>query len=140
MGHQDQSRKNYRSTQVAKPPEKPPTDDFTASPMITDGTKTNHTYASVIDIPASTGQIYTDQNGRFPVQSSEGHNYIMVLYDYDSNAILEPHLSATAQPKNCSAHTNNYTKNLFPKASDRAFNASTMKPPRSSNSSSMTSK
>jgi hypothetical protein len=35
-----------------------------------------------------TGQIFTDQTGRFPVVSSKGNKYVMVLYDYDSNAIL----------------------------------------------------
>jgi hypothetical protein len=33
-------------------------------------------------------QIYTDKTGRFPVVSSKGNNYIMVLYDYDGNVIL----------------------------------------------------
>jgi hypothetical protein len=31
---------------------------------------------------------YSDQTGKFPVQSSRGYNYVMVLYDHDSNAIL----------------------------------------------------
>jgi hypothetical protein len=31
---------------------------------------------------------YLDQTGKFPIQSSRGYNYVMVLYDYDSNAIL----------------------------------------------------
>ena len=31
---------------------------------------------------------YSDQTGRFPVQSSRGNNYIFIMYDYDSNAIL----------------------------------------------------
>jgi hypothetical protein len=35
-----------------------------------------------------TGQIYTDQTGRFVTPSSTGHNYLLVLYDFDSNAIL----------------------------------------------------
>lgn len=33
-------------------------------------------------------RIYTDQTGRFPYMSSRGHQYIMILYSYDSNAIL----------------------------------------------------
>jgi hypothetical protein len=41
-------------------------------------------YAATID----AGQIYTDQTGRFPVVSSKGNKYIMILYDYDSNAIF----------------------------------------------------
>ena len=34
------------------------------------------------------GLICTDLPGRFPIQSFNGNNYIFVLYDYDSNAIL----------------------------------------------------
>ena len=41
-----------------------------------------------MDINEPTGQIYTDQTGRFPIQSSRGYKYIMILYDHDSNAIL----------------------------------------------------
>jgi hypothetical protein len=35
-----------------------------------------------------TGQIFSDQTGRFPITSSRGNKYIMVVYDYKSNAIL----------------------------------------------------
>ena len=35
-----------------------------------------------------TGKVSTDQTGRFPVNSSRGSKYLMVLYDHDSNAIL----------------------------------------------------
>jgi hypothetical protein len=42
-------------------------------------------------------QIYMDQTGRFPVVSSKGNKYIMVLYEYDGNAILaEPIKNRTA--------------------------------------------
>ena len=45
----------------------------------------------------NTGKIYTDQSGRFPVTSSEGNKYILLIYDYDSNAILtEPIKNRTA--------------------------------------------
>ena len=33
-------------------------------------------------------QLLHDLTGRFPIQSNRGANYIFVLYDYDSNAIL----------------------------------------------------
>jgi hypothetical protein len=45
--------------------------------------RTHIVYAKVVAI---TGQI--DQTGRFPVTSSRGHKYVMVVYDYDSTAIL----------------------------------------------------
>lgn len=35
----------------------------------------------------ATELAYTDQTGRFPVVSSKGHKYIMVLIDIDSNYI-----------------------------------------------------
>ena len=35
-----------------------------------------------------TGTISTDQTGGFPVTSRWGNKYIMVLYDFDTNAIL----------------------------------------------------
>ena len=45
-----------------------------------------------------TGQIYTDQTGKFVQQSSNGNNYLFILYDYDSNLILaEPMKTRTAQ-------------------------------------------
>jgi hypothetical protein len=40
---------------------------------------------------------YSDQTGKFPVQFFCGYNYVMVLYDYDSNAILSKPI------KNCQA-------------------------------------
>jgi hypothetical protein len=49
-------------------------------PDLDHGIKTQFVYAATID----AGQIYTDQTGRFPVVSSKGNRYIMILYDYDS--------------------------------------------------------
>ena len=34
------------------------------------------------------GNIYTDQNGQLPVQSSRGNTHVMVIYDHDSNDML----------------------------------------------------
>jgi hypothetical protein len=48
------------------------------------GIKTQYVYAATID----AGKIYTDQTGIFTVVSSKGNTYIMVLYDYDNDAIL----------------------------------------------------
>ena len=31
---------------------------------------------------------YSDQTGKFPVQSSRIYQYVFILYEYDSNAIL----------------------------------------------------
>ena len=46
----------------------------------------------------TTGQIHTDQTGQFIVPSSTGNNYLLILYDYDSNSILaEPMRNRTGQ-------------------------------------------
>ena len=45
---------------------------------------TNLVFLKTVDI---TGQIYTDQIGRFSVTSSKGNKYIMVSYQCDSNTI-----------------------------------------------------
>ena len=91
-GHLDQTRKNQRST-------KPKSDSSAISPSPPDPSlactfpssetpneHTHHCYAAIVN--PSTGQIHTDQTGKFIVASSVGNNYIMVLYDYDSNAML----------------------------------------------------
>jgi hypothetical protein len=53
-------------------------------PDLDQGIKTQFVYAATID----AGKIYTDKTDIFPVVSSKGNKYIMILYDYDSNAIL----------------------------------------------------
>lgn len=35
-----------------------------------------------------TGQIYSDLPGRFVIPFTRGHNYVLIVYNYDSNAIL----------------------------------------------------
>ena len=72
-----------RSTK--KPP--PPTLDphiieMTVSPE--DIRENNCVHIQVLD----TGKIYCDQTGRFPVTSSRGNKYIMVLFHPETNAIL----------------------------------------------------
>ena len=36
-----------------------------------------------------THNIYTDQKGKFPIMFSWGNKYILIIYVYDANAILE---------------------------------------------------
>jgi hypothetical protein len=64
-------------------------------PDIDHGIKTQFLYAATI----YAGQIYTDQTGRFPVVSSKGNKYIMILYDYDSNAILAQPIKDRTAPE-----------------------------------------
>ena len=100
-GHLDQERKNKRSTKKGAPSASPPdlrSDDDEPDdpfpPSETGNARTHHCYATVFE-PA-TGQIHSDQTGKFVVASSAGNNYVMVVYDYDSNSILvEPMRSRT---------------------------------------------
>jgi hypothetical protein len=54
--------------------------------------KTNYIYAATIN----AGHIYTAQTDRFPVISSKGNTYIMVLYEYGGNAILAEQIKTRA--------------------------------------------
>jgi hypothetical protein len=59
------------------------------------GIKTQYIYAATID----AGQIYSDQTGIFPVVSSKGNNYMMVLCDYYSNEILAQPIKDRTAPE-----------------------------------------
>jgi hypothetical protein len=74
----NQPRQNARTTQIKT------TNAGNEESDIDHGINTHFVYAATID----AGQIYTDQTGRFAVISSKGNKYIMILYDYDRNAIL----------------------------------------------------
>eukprot|EP00957_Ditylum_brightwellii_P026572 2009376-Ditylum_brightwellii.AAC.1 len=46
----------------------------------------------------TTGAIYSNITGKFPYPSCKGHQYIMVMYDWDSNSILgEPMKNKTKE-------------------------------------------
>jgi hypothetical protein len=77
-GHLNQQRQNARTTKIED------AELLDPEANLDHGIKTQYVYAATID----AGQIYTDQTGRFPVVSSKGNTYTMVIYDYDSNAIL----------------------------------------------------
>jgi hypothetical protein len=88
-GHVNQQRQNARTTQIKS---------INPSNQVSDidhGIKTQFVYAATID----AGQIYTDQTGRFPIVSSKGNKYIMILYDYDSNAILAQPIKDRTAPE-----------------------------------------
>jgi hypothetical protein len=109
-GHLDQQRQNIRSTKPnppkpanntsipslapnASPPKSDDTDCHPTSDVPNQRTYT--IYAASIDI---RGEIATDLTGRFPTTSYQGHKYILIVYDYDSNAILvEPMKNRSAQ-------------------------------------------
>ena len=47
--------------------------------------KKHNVFIAIADM---AGKIYTDQTGRFPVQSCHGNKYVVIVYIYDANAIL----------------------------------------------------
>jgi hypothetical protein len=88
-GHLNQQRQNARTTKFKEPKA------IITEPDLDHGIKTLFVYAATID----AGQIYTDQTGRSPVVSSKGNKYIMILYDYDGNAILAQPIKDRTAPE-----------------------------------------
>ena len=80
QGHLNQQHQGTWSTKDK------PTPPFSKFPSTAPTSRTNKIYLKMIKY---TGQIYTDQPGRFPVTSIRGNTYLMVLYEYNSNTILE---------------------------------------------------
>ena len=79
-------QKSIRSTTIT-------TDlDINTSLDVSPSQETNNTRSHVVFATILTTKefrkSYSDQTGKFPIQSSRGHNYVMILYDLDSNAIL----------------------------------------------------
>ena len=100
-GHLDQQRKNIRSTKpkrsAANPVKLPGTDetelDRHPAPI---EHRTNFVFA---DCQPITGQIFSDQPGRFLVSSVSGNQYLMVVYDYDSNSIIAEPMKSRSGPE-----------------------------------------
>ncbi len=110
MGHMDQQRQGTRSTQrMASTPaipmqpttDQPDTDDAMSEEVLM--TRTHHAYLSVQDLP--TGRVFTDQTGPFPVVSTQGIKAVMVMYDYDSNAILLEGITSRGKTELLRAYT-----------------------------------
>ena len=80
QGHMDQIRKNYQST---KP--KIDEDEWTLTLKSYVPTKTNDFFHKVLNLDH---KVCIGQTEKFNVRSTRGHNYTMVTYCYDSNAIL----------------------------------------------------
>jgi hypothetical protein len=88
-GHMNQTRKNVRSTKAKHQP-------FEESNTTSlQNNKVQDMYVKTYDVRET---IYSNQTGKFPTQSKSGNNYIVVMVDIDSNAILvEPMKSCKDQ-------------------------------------------
>ena len=92
-GHLDKERKNLQSTRLTTQDEEK---DFFPEPE-NPNLKTHEICAMLF--PFSSKELaYADLTGRFPYRSTRGNQYILVIYDYDSNVILaEPLKSRVAR-------------------------------------------
>ena len=81
LGHMDQHQQGLQSTRTSQ---QISTDDFNP-PAIT--SPTNQTIAQVISFQTNNKGFF-DLTGPFPYVSSRGSKYVLVLYSYDTNAIL----------------------------------------------------
>ena len=86
LGHLHQERKNLRLTKSSTNIN---TDYFPTKAI----TKTNDFFTQCFSMninqdKSTPRRIYSDQTGRLPYVSSRGYQYIMIMYDYDSNAIM----------------------------------------------------
>jgi hypothetical protein len=91
-GHLNQTRQGTNLTCATKPAaldETTPStidDEFEPAPLASDNEERTHECFAALIQPS--GLVYTDQTGRFICPSESGNNYLMVMYDYDSDAIL----------------------------------------------------
>ena len=83
LGHLDQQRKNIQSTKAQDDDQ----NTMQTPSSLEQGSRTHALYAATISYNQPTGKLYTDLTGRFPVQSSRAHKYILVAYNFDSNSI-----------------------------------------------------
>jgi hypothetical protein len=60
--------------------------------------RTNVVFATILT-KTDLHKSYSDQTVKFPIQSSRGYNYVMILYDYDSNVILSKPLKTRQASK-----------------------------------------
>lgn len=81
-GHMRRVKSGVRSTKAQK--EEAPEVEAAAAELAALRQKHRDVYVEVKDI---SEMVYTDQTGRFPVVSSQGHKYIMILVEVDGNYI-----------------------------------------------------
>ena len=91
-GHLRRQQLHIQSTSI------PLTTSLDVAPTPEPGNPTTHAAFTTIVDTKESGRSYSDQTGQSPVISSKGNKYVFVLYDYDSNANLASHPTATVAP------------------------------------------
>ena len=129
MGHLDAHRKNTNSTKKHRTI--PATEEDDAFPPQPQDTTCTHTCFLATAEPRNI--VYTDQTGRLPQPSSQGNNYLMIAYDYDSNNIMMRPIKNRSAP-----HSRRplliYTTHWQRAAANHNSTVSTTNAPQSSNS------
>ena len=102
LGHLDQERKHLQGTKDEVP-------DFFPNKI---SSKVNEVYSTIIssNMIKNQNKSYCDLTGRFPHKSTRGNQYLFVLYDYDSNAILFEPLKTRQAHEITKAFNKIYTK------------------------------
>ena len=95
-GHLNQERKSIQSTKSTISISPHPhvesstieTDAYTFPSSEEPNIKSHQCFTTLVSFE-KTAKAYSDQTGKFPYTSSRGHKYLLIIYDYDSNAILQ---------------------------------------------------
>ena len=89
LSHLEQQRNNTKSTEpnITNLPSTNVSNSETASPP-TEPVVLLRTHCIYATCEPISGKIFSNLPGRFPIQSTRGMNYILVVYNYNSNAIL----------------------------------------------------
>ena len=104
-GHMKKTRQHLRSTTQAKNPQTMTEMQPITEPSIT---RSNTATFKTIDVEEETGRVATDQTGRFPIRSSRGHQYLMVVHIRDPNIILAIPLKNRSQVSLMAAYADLY--------------------------------
>jgi hypothetical protein len=107
-GHLKTQQKNMQSTKITSDLDMQTSLDF--SPSKEPQNKRTHSAFLTIMKTTDLRKSYSDQTGKFPVQSFCGYNYVMVLYEYDSNAVLSTPLKTRTAGELTKAWTELYSK------------------------------
>jgi hypothetical protein len=110
-GHLRMQQKNIQSTKpITITPDLPLAVSLDVSPSREPNNTPTHVVFTSMITSTDLHKSYSDQTGKFPVQSSRGYNYVMVLYDYDSNAILTKPLKTRQSSELTKAWTDLHTR------------------------------
>ena len=104
QGHLRMQQKNLRSTRPITAA-LPMADSIDIEPSQEHQNAGTHVVFTTVLCATDLQKSYSDQTGKFPVQSLRGYLYVMVLYDYDSNAILSKPLKTRRASELTSAWT-----------------------------------